>query len=280
MNDQDRASFDPRIADWLEDDPNAAPEPTLQIVLAAFPSIRQRHAMRLPRRFPTMSTMPKLALGAAAVTAIVLGGALLTRPPSSLDGVGVPPPSASPSPSPRSSTPLDTTTWKPFTSSLYGYSAAVPMDWIATPAQAFWTVSADSIENTDMLMGLSGNEYIYLSSVSTGLRPGETRDQFLAKYFTSDPAADKTVCDSGPPDGTAMTIDGHVGHVGVGCNLIDAYVWVDDRFYEFGGWGQDSTTAGTTDAFRALFDSWISTVKLDPASAVDPPAPSQNPAPS
>ncbi len=74
MNDQDRTSFDPRIADWLEDDPNTAPEPTLQIVLAAFPSIRQRHAMRLPWRFPSMSTMPKLALGATAVFAVVLGG--------------------------------------------------------------------------------------------------------------------------------------------------------------------------------------------------------------
>ena len=44
MNDQDRAAFDPRIADWLEDDPNEAPDQALQIVLAAFPSVKQRHA--------------------------------------------------------------------------------------------------------------------------------------------------------------------------------------------------------------------------------------------
>ena len=92
MNDQDRTSFDPRIADWLEGDPNTALEPTLEIVLAAFPSIRQRRAMRVPWRFPSMSTMPKLALGAAVVTAVALGGFMILRSPSTRPVVGVPGP--------------------------------------------------------------------------------------------------------------------------------------------------------------------------------------------
>ena len=101
MNDQDRAAFDPRIADWLEGDPNTAPEPTLQIVLAAFPSIRQRHAMRLPWRFPSMSTMPKLALGAAAVIAVVLGGSVSSSADRSSTASAVPQPDRHRQASPR-----------------------------------------------------------------------------------------------------------------------------------------------------------------------------------
>ena len=76
MTPQDEATFDPRIADWLEEDPNNAPDQAIEIVLAALPSIKQRHASRLPWRF-TMPTLPKLAIGAAAIVVVVLAGAFL-----------------------------------------------------------------------------------------------------------------------------------------------------------------------------------------------------------
>ena len=47
--------FEPRIADWLEADPDLAPPEVLATVLAAFPSIPQRRASRVPRRFQTMN---------------------------------------------------------------------------------------------------------------------------------------------------------------------------------------------------------------------------------
>ena len=43
--------FEPRVADWLEADPDHAPAPVLSTVLAAFPSIPQRRASRVPWRF-------------------------------------------------------------------------------------------------------------------------------------------------------------------------------------------------------------------------------------
>ena len=49
MNGQDQLSFDPRIANWLEGDPSEAPAQALQVVLAAFPSVRQRPGSRPPR---------------------------------------------------------------------------------------------------------------------------------------------------------------------------------------------------------------------------------------
>ena len=56
MNRSDETLFDPRIADWLEDDPHTAPDQALDVVLAAFPSINQRRAWRVPWRFPEMSS--------------------------------------------------------------------------------------------------------------------------------------------------------------------------------------------------------------------------------
>jgi N-acetylneuraminic acid mutarotase len=103
--------FDPRVADWLEADPSVAPDPVLETVLAAFPSIPQRRASRLPRRFPIMNRFAYLAAAAAtaaiAVVAIAVGGFLGSPQPSggpSLPAAGsiepsLAPPSADPSPS-------------------------------------------------------------------------------------------------------------------------------------------------------------------------------------
>ena len=94
---QDPTTFDPRIADWLEDDPNTAPDQALDIVLAAFPSIRQRHASRLPWRTRPMNALARMAV-AAVVIALAIGGAVYVLAPPN-GGVGGPPaPTASPSP--------------------------------------------------------------------------------------------------------------------------------------------------------------------------------------
>jgi len=87
--------FDQRIADWLEDDPNLAPRQAIETVLAAYPSIPQRHPMRLPRRFPTM-TMPMRVAAAAAIGVLAVGAAFyLARPDQPAIGGPSPVPSAS-----------------------------------------------------------------------------------------------------------------------------------------------------------------------------------------
>ena len=90
MNRSTEPDFDPRIADWLEDDPNLAPSQALETVLAAYPSIPQRRPMRVPRRLTTM-TMPLRLATAAVIGVLVLGGAYyLSRP--GLPSVGTPGP--------------------------------------------------------------------------------------------------------------------------------------------------------------------------------------------
>ena len=56
MNRSDEPLFDTRIADWFEDDPHSAPDQALDIVLAAFPSIKQRRAQRAPWRYSDVTS--------------------------------------------------------------------------------------------------------------------------------------------------------------------------------------------------------------------------------
>ena len=107
MNRSDEPLFDPRIADWLEDDPYEAPQQALDVVLAAFPSITQRHAARVPWRFLDMSSPLKLAFAAAAI-AVVVGGVLFLgpwRPASNVAAPATASPPASPSPAAATSSP-------------------------------------------------------------------------------------------------------------------------------------------------------------------------------
>jgi hypothetical protein len=69
--------FDPRIADWLEADPNLAPPDVMRTVESAIPSIPQRRALRLPWRtlpvnrpiliFASLALLTVLGVGAVAV---------------------------------------------------------------------------------------------------------------------------------------------------------------------------------------------------------------------
>lgn len=87
MNRPNDPIFDSRIADWLEDDPDHAPGLVLETVVAAVPSIPQRHALRLPWRFPSMPISMRLV--AAAVIGVVALGVLYLNLPGRV-GVGSP----------------------------------------------------------------------------------------------------------------------------------------------------------------------------------------------
>jgi Tol biopolymer transport system component len=94
-------AFDPRVADWLEGDPDSAPGQVLDTVLAALPSIPQQRAMSLPRRPLIAKRFAYLAAAAAiaviAVAAAGAGGLLNAPAPTNV--------AASPPPSPAASSP-------------------------------------------------------------------------------------------------------------------------------------------------------------------------------
>ena len=123
--------FDPRLADWLEEDDSKAPEQALDIVLASFPSIKQRRAVRVPWRTTSMSSTLRLGLAAAVVVAAALGGIyfLGSRSNSSVAGPETPSPSVSAPAGDRST----------FISAQYGYSVEYPTPYAAVPATEAWT---------------------------------------------------------------------------------------------------------------------------------------------
>lgn len=96
--------FEPRIADWLEDDPQRAPGQVLDTVLAAFPSIPQRRTPGAPWRSRQMNRYAALAAGIAAVAVVAVGGAfVLSSGPAPGIGSSSPSPSAAPSSAPSPS---------------------------------------------------------------------------------------------------------------------------------------------------------------------------------
>jgi hypothetical protein len=135
--------FDPRLADWLEEDPAAAPGQALEIVLASFPSIKQRRALHVPWRTRSMSTTLRLGLSAAIVVAAILGGIYVLGPrsDSSVAGPESLPPSVAPSGSPTAArtTPPN---WTTFTSPHYGYTVEHPIAFQVTPATEDWPLGA------------------------------------------------------------------------------------------------------------------------------------------
>jgi hypothetical protein len=137
--------FDPRLADWLEEGDSTAPEQALEIVLASFPSIKQRRAVRVPWRTTSMSSTLRLGLAAAVVVAAALGSVyfLGSRSNSSVGGPGTPAPTVAPSPSaaPSESPAAVQTTrpnWTTFTSPLYGYTVDHPTAFQAAAATEEW----------------------------------------------------------------------------------------------------------------------------------------------
>lgn len=137
--------FDPRLADWLEGDESSAPEQALEIVLASFPSIKQRRAVRVPWRTTSMSSTLRLGLAAAVVVAAALGSVyfLGSRSNSSVAGPETPTPTVAPSataaPS-ESPAAIQTTrpNWTTFTSPQYGYTVEHPTAFQATAATEEW----------------------------------------------------------------------------------------------------------------------------------------------
>ena len=190
MTRSDEPLFEPRIADWLEDDPYTAPDQALDVVLAAFPSIKQRRALRVPWRVPGMNTPLRLGLTAAAVGAVAIGSLfVVNRGASGPGGPGGPTPSATPaptatpapSPSPAVSADLlDVSTWTAFTSSRYGFSLKYPATFEAVPSVFFWRMP-DTPGN--MFDGFRDEGAVkWLNGVSMLLPVGATRDEWYAEY--------------------------------------------------------------------------------------------------
>ena len=265
--------FDPRIADWLESDPDDAPDLVLETVLAAFPSIPQRRAMRAPWRSFTMNRLA--LLGAAAALALLVGAALvLLKPPTATVG--------GPSPSPLLASPSDLSaraapsasaggvglidaTW---VSHRYGYSIGYPATWTTTPATADWRQGKRTLWGDPALDTITGRDARFVAA-SQPLAPGKSADDWYTDYCVIN-GGSSLDCGSATSRWQPIQIGGVTGYldsdgepsppngIATGGIVFDAVVVADNRGYEF-------TLDGKVD--RASFDRMVSKLDLAPGDA-------------
>lgn len=191
-------------------------------------------------------------------------------------------PSASPSPGPTANQlpsqaavsipPLTRT----FLSTRNGFAIAYPSDWTARPATQSWkpdTITRIGSPVVDQLE-LAGKFRLVVASQRLG--PGQTEAQWVAAYFPPYQGAIECANASDLPASPRITIDGRVGYLRLGgCPVaadramsatdveFEAFVFAADRVYKINFDG---------DVDLASFEALVSTMTLDPASAIDPAA--------
>jgi hypothetical protein len=92
--------FDRIATAWLADGPEELPDRVMDAVVDEIHVTPQRHALRLPWRFPSMNTPARVA-AAAVIGVLAIGGAVyVLQPGQAAIGGARPTPSPTPSPSP------------------------------------------------------------------------------------------------------------------------------------------------------------------------------------
>ncbi len=123
--------FDRTAQAWLAEGPDRLPDRVLDAVVDEIHLTRQRRVIRVPWRFPPMSTPVRLASAAiVVVVGLAVGASVLGRPPSNIGGPATPPPSPTSTPV---STPVPpvvpSSVLVKFSSAAYEYSIDYPSNW-------------------------------------------------------------------------------------------------------------------------------------------------------
>lgn len=269
--------FEDGLTDWLEEGPTDAPDRVLDIVLAAFPSIRQRRvAPRGPWGFPPLNGYARSFAGIAVVAGVVfVGFFLLNSPPTSpVGGPALPSPSPSIS-SAASARPssISTAEWATFTSQRHGVAVRYPADWRATRATAGWPAGGDPADPpSPMLDTFVSPTGVTVVVVSQPLPSGVTGQAWLtdrelanARRFPTDAR-----CWPAPSAMERVTVNSAPTWLHGDCGKNEAIAFLGGRVYEITQYPDPTYN-------RALFDAFLSTVRFDPTSADDSPVSSASP---
>lgn len=281
------------LSAWLDEGPMRLPGQTRRAITVAIPMTSQRRrAINVPWRFSTMSATFKLALGTAALIAVVVVGAFFLGPPSSTNVGGAPNPTpsatASPTASPAPQTPssdlLDTSTWTTYVSERYGFSIAYPADWRSDdrpPPDHDWTLANDtpSFESTateNFVLPIE-NQGIRVSAWSVAVDPGTTVEAWIEAYCTAEGAPCPNVSDL-----AIEVIEGGSLQRVLLVNVADAphaFFLNADRILVIACWqSDDAPSVAKYGGSLRLTQAFASTMVLNvPAPASSPEA---NPSPS
>jgi len=274
---------------WLDEGPTDLPDATRRAILAALPTTQQaRRGPFAPWRFAFMTTTTRLA-AMALVAVVAIGGAiyLIGQRPGVGGPVATPPAATGPTsgptvaptstvPAASSDVPLDTSLWTAFTSTRNGATAKFPPDWNVTAATAPWIwQSQDPGPPTNAIDTAVAADRRALLISSQKLPPGMSEDAWWTDYTAQ--GGPIPFCFPTSRSGyETVTVDGTSGYLHGGkdgCNFTEVIVLTGGRAYQLTAFvNLDNATQGIFS--RPLLDAWLSTIHLDPASAVDHPAPS------
>jgi hypothetical protein len=236
---------------------------------AHFESLRGgRSSVRLGRRSP--GTIPAFGwLDTVAILLVVVFAGLLLQQRTIPGGSG----GASPPTERASATPIPVPRLtETFVSTRNGFSVRYPAGWSTSAATTSW------LPNTMLPNGNSALDELKLQGVarlvvaSQRLETGQTEASWLASfgqhYFLRR-------CSGDPAAWPRVTVDGRSGYLDLNaCPLpadedfstpdigFDVIVFAADRVYKIG-------LDGVVDL--GYFEAFLATVRLDPASAIDPP---------
>ena len=262
-----------RILDaFLAPETDQLPDRVMDAALSEIARTPQRRALRVPWRYPDVSTPFKLAFAAAAIVLAVVGSVLLLGRPPAEPGVG-----GGPTPSPSSTAgtdPLDVSKWRPFLSPRYGFSARYPTTFEAVPSVLQWQLPNAA---GNMFDGFRDEGAVkWLNGASMPLPVGTTQDDWHAAYrrdvVEDEEPWEPETCFTPREDWSSTTVDGVTAELRVSCDALEAFVFVAGRVYVFGAYGYDGVTPPTTEPgvtaeLRDLFQLWLTTITLDPGSA-------------
>jgi hypothetical protein len=251
------------VRSWLQVDEHESADRVLDIVLDLLDTTPQHRSAWPVRRFVVMNNYAKLAIAAAVVVVVAIGGLALLRPGGSPGPGGAPTatpspppsPSAAPSRSPAASPSLiNTTGWVPFTSDRYGYQISYPPTHPGMPgstvsaptfvaqAQRDFTFETDRFERSAeeelattpldwIVFGPDGRSQIGFWGFAETIPAGTSVDDIISQSVgTKDPSGVPfPACESEP-----ITIDGQPGRFDVcGDSVSIAVVIIGDRAYVF-----------------------------------------------
>lgn len=234
-----------------------------------------------------MNGYARVLAGIAAVAVIAVGALIFTnRPPSSNIGAPSPSPSASASPTATPApTPINPSTWTPFTSARHGITLRYPSDWTAVPATAPWPAGVEGPPPPNPMLdaftapGANGPAFVVMSQP---LPKGVSGASWLATYEKDGAAKYPPACWPSADKMEQVTTGSQAAwiHGGVAsCGFTEAITFAGGRVYELTAY-QDPSMASFPVFDRALFDAFLSTIQLDPATANDRPVPSPAPSPA
>ena len=253
-----------RVLDaYLANGPDTVADQAFLRALDAIDRTKQQRDRFARWRFTVMISFPRLAAAAFVAVIAIGGGAYLLGQRSSVGMVVATPtaPNASPTavPTLRPSPTVDPTNWTPFSSTIYGFSAAHPGDWTFQHAAGNHASAPGADSNADVFWSPSG--WPEFDGFEFKIPAGKTADAFIQDFV-----ADAVIhaCYPAPGLWTQTTVDGHPASIAyAGCNehfyFAQATVVVGKRIWFFVLNGPD----------RSLILPFLTTVKIDPTKVVD-----------